>query len=102
MFSKFKQLFLSKFALNVFDVCCVKLIFVSGAIARGIRKEAAEQLVHFSKTKNKIIVFGGEANGIRDEILKNKGRKITINRFEKSKAESLNVAIANAIILSKL
>ena len=61
-----------------------------------------ESIDVLKRSSNKIIVFGGEANGIRDEILKNKGRKITINRFEKSKAESLNVAIANAIILSRL
>jgi len=54
-------------------------------------------------TKNKkIIVLGSESNGIKREILDKANQKITIPKSEFSKAESLNVSIASAIILSKL
>ena len=54
-------------------------------------------------TKNKkIIVLGSESNGIKREILEKANQKITISKSEFSKAESLNVSIASAIVLSKL
>ena len=54
-------------------------------------------------TKNKkIIVLGSESNGINKEILQKANQKITIPKYEFSKAESLNVSIASAIVLSKL
>ena len=54
-------------------------------------------------TKNKkIIVLGSESNGIKREILEKANQKITIPKSELSKAESLNVSIASAIVLSKL
>ena len=54
-------------------------------------------------TKNKkIIVLGSESNGIKREILAKANQKITIPKSEFSKAESLNVSIASAIVLSKL
>lgn len=54
-------------------------------------------------TKNKkIIVLGSESNGIKREILEKANQKITIPKSEFSKAESLNVSIASAIVLSKL
>ena len=54
-------------------------------------------------TQNKkIIVLGSESNGIKREILEKANQKITIPKSEFSKAESLNVSIASAIILSKL
>jgi TrmH family RNA methyltransferase len=48
-----------------------------------------------------VIVFGNEANGIRNEILNNKSyRKTGIERY--SECESLNVAISAGIILNKM
>lgn len=47
-----------------------------------------------------IIVFGNEANGPSGELLKITDDRINIQRF--GQAESLNVANANAIILSEL
>ena len=54
-----------------------------------------------SKNK-KIIVLGNESRGIRSEILEKAHEKITIPKSESSKAESLNVSIASAIVLSIL
>ena len=54
-----------------------------------------------SKNK-KIIVLGNESIGIRSEILEKAHKKITIPKSESSKAESLNVSIASAIVLSIL
>lgn len=48
----------------------------------------------------KIIVMGSESNGVSNEILALKSEKITIPKSPFSKAESLNVAAATAIILS--
>ncbi len=49
-----------------------------------------------------IVVFGNEANGISDKIAKQVQRKISIPRFgELQKAESLNVAMATAVVLSE-
>ena len=50
----------------------------------------------------KIIVLGGESSGISEKILKLDGEKITIPKSEHSNTESLNVAIAAAIVLSFL
>ncbi len=51
----------------------------------------------FKFPKNGILVMGNESNGITSEIEKVIKQKITIPNF--GKAESLNVAIATAIIL---
>ena len=48
----------------------------------------------------KIIVMGSESNGISKEILELTSEKITIPKSITSKAESLNVSVAAAIILS--
>lgn len=54
-------------------------------------------------TQNKkIIVLGSESNGIKREILEKANQKITIPKSKFSKAESLNVSIASAIVLSSL
>ena len=53
-------------------------------------------------TDKKIIVIGNESNGIRQEILDLESEKITISKSEFSKAESLNVSIAAAIVLSSI
>lgn len=45
-----------------------------------------------------VIIFGSEADGISEELVKLSDKKITIPRF--GKAESLNVASATAITLS--
>ena len=47
-----------------------------------------------------ILVMGNEANGISEEVLQLVGRKITIPRY--GKAESLNVAMATAIICDNI
>ena len=53
-------------------------------------------------TVKKIIVLGNESKGVSKEILALKSEKITIPKSSISKAESLNVAAATAIILSFL
>ena len=55
-----------------------------------------------SEMKNidkKIVVIGSESKGISKEILELTSEKITIPKSKFSKAESLNVSIAAAIIL---
>ena len=54
------------------------------------------------KTKNAIIILGNEANGISSEIYSQLDAKISIPRHGVVKnAESLNVAMAGAILLSE-
>ena len=49
-----------------------------------------------------IIVFGNEANGIRQEVAQQVSRQLSIPRFgSQQKTESLNVAMATAIVLSE-
>ena len=49
-----------------------------------------------------VFLFGNEANGISEDILKYIDKKISIPRFGKlKKTESLNVANAAAIILAE-
>ena len=49
-----------------------------------------------------MFLFGNEANGISEDILKYIDKKISIPRFGKlKKTESLNVANAAAIILAE-
>ncbi len=48
-----------------------------------------------------ILLFGSESHGISDKILKDVTHKITIPSFSSSRIDSLNVASASAIILSK-
>ena len=59
-------------------------------------------LSEMTRTDKKIIVMGSESNGIRQEILELGSEKITITKSEFSKAESLNVSIAAAIVLSSI
>ena len=59
-----------------------------------------KSLKELKGTKKKIIVFGGEANGISQTILELNGENITIDKPKDVETESLNVAIATAIILS--
>ena len=54
------------------------------------------------KVKKKIIVLGSESKGVGEDILELKGERITIPKSKFSRAESLNVSIASAIILSSL
>lgn len=60
-----------------------------------------ESIDDIKNNSKKIIVLGGESLGVREDILKLKGQKITIVKSEHSRAESLNVAVASAIILSR-
>jgi TrmH family RNA methyltransferase len=54
------------------------------------------------KVKKKIIILGSESKGVGEDILELKGERITIPKSKFSRAESLNVSIASAIILSSL
>ena len=60
------------------------------------------QLSEITNADKKIIVFGSESKGIRDEVLELESKKITIPKSEFSKTESLNVSIAAAIVLSSI
>ena len=55
-----------------------------------------------TNTNKKIIVLGSESKGISDEVLDLGNEKITIPKSKFSKAESLNVSVAAAIILSSI
>jgi TrmH family RNA methyltransferase len=59
-----------------------------------------EDVTAMNKPTEGIIVIGNESKGISDEILKLVNVKITIP--QKGKAESLNAAVATAIILSHI
>jgi TrmH family RNA methyltransferase len=59
-----------------------------------------ENLYEFNTPSKKIIAFGNEAAGPSKELLEKSDYKITIPKF--GKAESLNVAVASAIILSEM
>ena len=48
-----------------------------------------------------ILILGNEANGISDAVAENIKHKISIPQFGQSTAESLNVAIAGAILVSE-
>ena len=59
-------------------------------------------LSELTKDDKKIIVMGSESKGISKEILELTSEKITIPKSKSSKAESLNVSVATAIILSAI
>ena len=59
-------------------------------------------LSEMKNTDKKIIVMGSESKGISKEILELTSEKITIPKSKSSKAESLNVSIAAAIILNTI
>ena len=53
--------------------------------------------------KNCVLILGNEANGISPEVRSLANKAITIPRFSKhQQTESLNVAMAGAIVLSKV
>lgn len=61
-----------------------------------------EQIYGQQLPKNAILVMGNEGKGVRDSIKKLANTTLTIPRFgTQSKAESLNVATATAILLSE-
>ena len=60
------------------------------------------QLSKITNADKKIIVFGSESKGIREEVLELGSKKITLPKSKYSKAESLNVSIAAAIVLSSI
>ena len=60
------------------------------------------QLSKITNADKKIIVFGSESKGIREEVLELGSKKITIPKSEYSKAESLNVSIAGAIAMHQI
>jgi TrmH family RNA methyltransferase len=57
-------------------------------------------LSEMTNADKKIIVMGSESKGISNKILELTSDKITIPKSKSSKAESLNVSVAAAIILS--
>ena len=59
-------------------------------------------LSEMTNADKKIVVMGSESKGISNKILKLTSDKITIPKSKSSKAESLNVSVAAAIILSAL
>ena len=59
-------------------------------------------LSEMTNSDKKIIVMGSESKGISKEVLELTSEKITIPKSKSSKAESLNVSIAAAIILSSI
>ncbi len=62
----------------------------------------AESIYTSELDKNAVIILGNEANGISQQISKFVTKKISIPSFNQNKtAESLNVAIATAIICSE-
>ena len=59
-------------------------------------------LSEMTNTDKKIVVMGSESKGISNKILELTSDKITIPKSKSSKAESLNVSVAAAIILSTI
>jgi TrmH family RNA methyltransferase len=59
-------------------------------------------LIEMTNADKKIIVMGSESKGISNEILELTSEKITIPKSKSSMAESLNVSVAAAIILSAI
>ena len=59
-------------------------------------------LSEMTNADKKIVVMGCESKGISNEILELTSEKITIPKSKYSKAESLNVSVAVAIILSAI
>ena len=59
-------------------------------------------LSEMTNTDKKIVVMGSESKGISNKILELTSDKITIPKSKSSKAESLNVSVAAAIILSAI
>ena len=59
-------------------------------------------LSQMTNADKKIVVMGNESKGISNEILKLTSEKITIPKSKSSNAESLNVSVAVAIILSAI
>jgi TrmH family RNA methyltransferase len=68
-------------------------VMVFGAVLNGLNVHQTQ----FKKYQGGIIVLGSESHGISSEVLPHITQKITIPRF--GGAESLNVAMATAIIL---
>lgn len=62
---------------------------------------SGENVYQTSLPQQAILVMGNEANGISPEILSLCNRKITIPQFGENQTESLNVAMASAILLSE-
>jgi TrmH family RNA methyltransferase len=58
-----------------------------------------EELSSVKSDTKKILVMGGESNGISQSVLNNSSNLITISKHPDSKTESLNVANASAIAL---
>ena len=59
-------------------------------------------LIEMTNADKKIVVMGSESKGISNKILELTSDKITIPKSKSSKAESLNVSVAAAIILSAI
>jgi TrmH family RNA methyltransferase len=78
-------------AFNTYDDYKIYVTLLNGTPLKEVRN-----------VKKKIIVMGSESRGVSEKIIQLAEEKITIPKSEFSKAESLNVSIASAIILSSL
>ncbi|MBK9108182.1 MAG: RNA methyltransferase [Saprospiraceae bacterium] len=59
-----------------------------------------ESYFHINKSEVKILCIGNESNGLRNFVLQDAYKKITIPKASNSKTESLNAAVATAILLA--
>ena len=77
----------------------LKLAKLSGTVISGAYMNG-ENIYHSELHQNTLIVMGNEGNGIRKEIEDSIDKRLTIPRFNEN-TESLNVAVATAIICSE-
>jgi len=77
----------------------LKLAKLSGTVISGAYMNG-ENIYNSELHQNTLIVMGNEGNGIRKEIEDSIDKRLTIPRFNEN-TESLNVAVATAIICSE-
>jgi TrmH family RNA methyltransferase len=81
---------------EVFEIAKQNGFWITGAEMDGTK------LAEFKTDKKLLLVMGNEANGISAENQKFLDESITIEKATSSQAESLNVAMATAILLGSL
>ncbi|MBS1636740.1 MAG: RNA methyltransferase [Bacteroidetes bacterium] len=69
-------------------------VTIYGAVMEGIN-------VYKTRIENGILVIGNEANGISDDVLSHVNRRITIPPAGNNGSESLNAAVATAILCNE-
>ncbi len=99
----------SIFRINIFYENLEEFI-LKAKLAAGLKVYGAtlkgESIYSTKKNRNGVVVFGNESKGISDELLKLVDQQITIPSFQQSSnnfssAESLNIAMATAIICNE-